>query len=186
MARRKQKLKTTFELSESDKDAQRFHPFSVHPHLEAEVIDPPESKRIPKGGAWVMVLRPPTLAECRFERGQFFFARHGEDTDPVGFDPWGRYKLRVYTPWGEACLWPYEYSVYSIGSVFDMYTAGEILFNVFNETPVTKLNSTLFYIRSRGIPLSEAMVMALGTFEEPVGWFEPTPEIAAMIKGAFG
>ena len=45
-----------------------------------------------------------------------------------------------------------------------------------------RLNEVTFYCRSRGIGLAEAAVMALGSLEEPVGWFEPHPDLAPAME----
>jgi hypothetical protein len=150
-----------------------------------ELYDPPMEKRIPKEGAWVMITRPPRLdRKFRFEMGQVFYATRWEGSDDEGFVKGGYYKILATTPWGQCGLLPYEYFVPKVEFVIECYQKGELLFHAMTETP--RLTDALFYCRSRGIGVLEAMPMVLGSFQAPVGWFEMTPELVKEARETFG
>ena len=190
--RRKNKIRAvgkqwTYERSNEDKKRRRQADatFRSNP-LESDTYDPPQDRRLPSDGAWVMILRPPmALARrFRFQRGQIFFATHEDGADEFGFLASGDYKVRITTPWGQCCLWPYEYSVMDPALIMSLKGEGELEFIPFTKNAV--LNDQVFYLRSRGIPLNDAMVMALGTLKSAVGWFRPSRKTARQLKVAFG
>lgn len=175
----------TYELLPEEKERRgRYGLYAVHP-MEEEVYDPPPEKRISAQGAWVLLLRLPNIPiQEHLSRGQLFYAKQQEGADPAGFNARGDYKVMIRTPWGECGLWPYEYSVPSLEKILGWFEAKELVFHPFQGEP--RFNDALFYLRSRGIGLEEALPMALGTFEEPVGWFEPPAELRETIEDVFG
>lgn len=193
MARRKKSniravgKKWTYEKSKEEKERRRRADWEFRSNpLEADIYDPPEDRRIPSDGAWVLLLRPPMALpkRFRFQRGQIFFATQEDGSDEFGFLASGDYKIRITTPWGQCCLWPYEYSVMDPTLIMPLITEGELEFIPLTKNPV--LNDQVFYLRSRGIPLKDAMVMALGTLKSAVGWFRPSRKVARQLAVAFG
>lgn len=181
--RRAREASGNHELSEDEKDA---HVLSLWGHpANREMIDPPERKRIPKEGAWIMITRqlPPLEGgldeHIRF--GRIFYAEHENGTDAAGFAPDGMYKVKVRSPWADVSLWPYEYMVLPVEEILKMWQSGELVFNPTNVEP-GRLNAIVFYARSRCIGLADAMVMALGSLAAPVGWFEPSEELAGAVE----
>jgi hypothetical protein len=153
------------------------------------VYDPEPKQIIPKSGAWIMITRqlPPIEGglDKKVRVGRIFYAWHHEDADEKGFRPTGLYMVRMVAPaeGGESArelsLYPYEYSALPIESILTMWTAGEIKFHPRN-IDLAQLNAVVFYARSRGIALADAMVMALGTLNGDVGWFEPSTDELAL------
>lgn len=193
MARRKKRdiravgKKWTYERSDAEKERRRGADatFRMNP-LDSDIYDPPQDRRISSDGAWVMILRTPFAfpKRFRFQRGQIFFATHEDGADEFGFMASGDYKIRITTPWGQCCLWPYEYSVMDPASIMPLKAEGELEFIPFTKNAV--LNDQVFYLRSRGIPLNDAMVMTLGTLKSAVGWFRPSRKVARELEVAFG
>ena len=174
----------TYELTDEMKEKRgRFPGTSL---LDDEIFDPSQKKRIPKAGAWVMLLRIPNIQiQKNLCRGQIFFAKQAETAaDSIGFDTRGMYKIQIFTPWGECCLWPYEYSVPKLDDVLSLWDSKELIFHPFQGEP--RMTDVLSYIRSRGIGLAQALPMALGSFTEPVGWFDVAEEIRESIEATFG
>lgn len=86
------------------------------------------------------------------------------------------------SPFGDVHLWPYEYSVIETAKVIEYWAEDELTFHPM-KTDIATFNAIIFYARSRGIALADAMVFALGTLVGPVGWFEPSdPTVAADME----
>ena len=145
------------------------------------VYDPGEKQRIPKDGAWVMITRELPPMEKNLQKhirvARVFYAEHDGEADEFGFLPDGSYKVVCRSPWADMKLWPYEYSTIDAPSLLDLWQSKEMIFHPMN-VQLARFNDIVFYARSRGIGLPDAMVMALGTFKGPVGWFEPTRKLA--------
>ena len=140
------------------------------------VYDPGEMQRIPKEGAWVMITRQLPGIEKGIDKkirvGRVFYAEHDGAADEFGFLPDGAYKITLRSPWGDVKVWPYEYSTIDAGKLMELWQGKQLLFHPTN-VELTRMNDIVFYARSRGIGLADAMVLALGTLKGPVGWFEP-------------
>jgi hypothetical protein len=147
----------------------------------ADVWSPKAGQLVPKEGAWVMITRRLPPMEARMDEkvrvARFFFARHFSDADQEGFRPSGMYTVQLCTEWGDVTLMPYEYSVIEPEKIIAMWQGVELTFHPW-KIELARFNSIVFYARSRGIGIADAMVMALGTIKGEVGWFEPTPELA--------
>ena len=153
--------------------------------------DPRAQQIVPKAGAWVMITRqlPPIEGglDKKVRVGRIFYAWHHEDADERGFRPSGLYMVRMVAPsdTGESArelsLFPYEYSVLPVESILEMWQGEELKFHPRNIS-LAALNNVVFYVRSRGIALADAMVMALGTLSGDVGWFEPVDGLAQDLE----
>jgi len=147
----------------------------------ALVYDPGPKQRVPKEGAWAMITRRLPNMERDMQKvirvARVFYVEHTGEADEFGFLPDGRYKVLCRSPWGEVMLWPYEYSVMDAETVISLWQDGELIFHPLN-VQLARFNDIVFYARSRGIALPDAMVLALGTLKGPVGWFEPPKELA--------
>lgn len=152
----------------------------------ADVYDPRDRQRVPTGGAWAMITRrlPPMERglDEKLRVGRVFFVQHEASADEFGFLPDGRYRVDCDSPWGSLKLWPYEYSVLPPERLVGLWQDGALRFNPTN-IELAQFNNVVFYVRSRGIGLADAAVMALGSFTGPIGWFEPaTEELAADLE----
>jgi hypothetical protein len=178
----------TYEMDENEKEAlmKRLATIGgVNVHLDAEIYNPPESKRFSKKGAWVMLLRIPNVEiKRRLCRAMIFYARHDAGTDQFGFNQRGLYKVKITTPWSDLWLWPYEYSVMEPTRVIELYQEGDLIFHPKKEG--LNFTDALVYVMSRGIPMEQAIPMVLGSFEGDVGWFEPKPSMKKQIEATFG
>lgn len=153
---------------------------------EREVYDPPYNKRIMADGGWAIIIKSlPHLSEPKLNRsvrvGRVFYIEHDEGVDEFGFAPNGRYKVVAKTRWGTVWLWPYEYAVLEPDKLIALWQAGELIFHPTDMEP-GRLNDVLHYIRSRGIGVADAMVMALGSIKGNVGWFEPPRSLAKACE----
>ncbi len=148
--------------------------------------DPTDKQRIPREGAWVMILRPPYVtSRARLKMGEIYYAKHLAQADQYGFLPHGRYQVQIETVrGGTIILEAYEYSRFTVPEVLNLWQKKEIVFHPTN-IQLSRFNDIVHYARSRGIGLEDAMVMALGSIQENVGWFEPTPQMARLIKKVF-
>lgn len=173
----------TYELSREAKDDLACATFGDPANLE--VYDPRASQRLPPEGAWSMITRELPPLEGRLDEqlrvGRIFFLERLENADASGFLPGGLYKVRCRSPWGDLCLWPYEYAVLGATTVIELWSAEEIVFHPTN-IDQARFSDIAFYARSRGIGLGEAAVMALGTLAGPVGWFEPRADLAGACE----
>jgi len=172
-------------LSQAAKDALAESPVFMRPE-DLDVYDPRPNQRVPKPGAWAMIVRPlPPLERGLHEEvtpGRCFWVTHQGGADEHGFAPDGRYKVLTNTPWGEVALWPYEYTVIPPERLIAYWTEEALQFHPL-DMESAQFNAIVFYARSRGIGLADAAVMALGTLSGRVGWFEPHPDLAAWMEG---
>ena len=113
--------------------------------------------------------------------GCIFWVERQANADHEGFTPNGTYLVTCYTPQGQVKIWPYEYSVMKAETVIAIWQDDEILFHPADIEPA-RFNDIVFYARSRGISLSDATVVALGSITGPVGWFEPHPDLVPAIE----
>lgn len=172
----------TYQYTEREIDlyTSGLYAFKVNPE-NIQVYDPPDSTRIPPGGSWAMITRrlPPLEGQLdrEFRVGRILWIERVRDADVNGFSKGGVYKVLCRSPWGEVCLWPYEYSTIDTAAIVSMWTAGEIVFHP-TDIDNARFTEIAFYARTRGIGLGEAAVMALGSLSGPVGWFEPRADLA--------
>lgn len=171
-----------------------FRPHEVSPEvivagsfgspLNLDVYQPPVSSLVSPEGSWVMVKRPlPPMENDLHEHvtiGRVFWATHPENADEEGFSPDGKYLMNVTTPFGDLKLWPYEYTVFEPLRLLELWQAKELVFHAVGDQSMN-LDDVLFYARSRGIALADALVMALGSIKGPIGWFEPAPELQEAV-----
>lgn len=173
----------SYELTADQKDA--YADYIAKRGEDVEVVNPRADQRIPNSGAWVMITRPLPPMERDAHRhvrpGRVFYAQHEGGTDEAGFAPTGRYKVRLTTPVGDVSVWPYEYHVVPTTRLLDLLQHGALAFRPFDVSPA-QLNDTVFYCRSRGIGLGDALAIALGTLAAPVGWLEPAADLATDIE----
>lgn len=150
-----------------------------------EVYDPGPKQIIPKSGAWITIRRRLPAIEGGIDEhvrvARIFWGEHENGADDEGFIPGGQYRICLTTPWGDVKLWPYEYARVDVADVLAMWQRGELTFHPTNVSEA-QFNATVFYVRSRGIALPDAMVMALGSIAGPVGWFEPHPDLAEIAE----
>lgn len=172
--------KVSYELSDDKKNSI----FNFGSPLNEEVYDPQKNQVISKTGGWAMIRRPLPAIENGLDEevtvGRIFWVEHSEGADDEGFLPDGRYKVRCFSSKGDVYLWPYEYIILDTDYILSAWLEG---FVTFHPTGVaeSQLSDQLFYARSRGISLGDAMVMALGTISGPVGWFEPNEEMREFV-----
>lgn len=149
-----------------------------------DVVRPRDNQRVPKGGAWAMVARQLPPLERNIDEhlvvGAAVWVTHEDNADDYGFLPDGTYRVLCASPWGDLKLWPYEYTVVPVERLLAYWQGGTHVFHPLRRD-LAATNAVVFYARSRGIALAEAMAMALGTLSGPVGWFEPVPEVAAWM-----
>jgi len=176
----------TFERTEDELEflCDREALFGSQP-AQDDVYRPNSKQRIPKEGAWAMIIRKlPGIEggiDKHFRVGRIFYMEHERSADQFGFMPDGRYKVLCNSPWGTLHLWPYEYSVIPVPTILPLWQDGELVFHPTN-VQLTRFNDIVHYSRSRGISLADAMVMALGTLKGPVGWFEPRTDLAVECE----
>lgn len=190
LPKRQSKAMDTYELTDSAKDSLDMTglfsgaEYMIDPRNRL-IYDPQDAHRIPKTGAWVMIVRQlPAIVgsiDQEVRVGRVFWVEHEEGTDEAGFRKDGAYKVILHSPWGDVCLWPYEYARLDTAYIIDCWSKSELTFHPLNMEP-GRLNEVTFYARSRGISLADALVMALGSVTGNIGWFEPTPEIAAACE----
>lgn len=155
----------------------------------ADVYEPRDHQRVPKAGAWALITRrlPPMEGglDEHVRPGRLFYLEHLHDADEKGFRS-GEYKVRLASPWGELCLWPYEYTVMDPTKIVRLWADGLLTFHP-THVEQARMTAIMFYARSRGIGMADAAVMALGTISAPIGWFEPSlPKDAAAIDAMCG
>ena len=154
----------------------------LYGHPANMLVYRPEPRHlVDEAGSWVMITRPLPPMEKDLDKhvivGRVFYAERPANGDAVGYRPDGSYLIDLRTPFGDLKVWPYEYATVAPLDLMAMWQSGELLFHPLN-TSSQQLNDTLFYARSRGIALPDAMVMALGSLVGNIGWFEPAPELA--------
>lgn len=149
------------------------------------MYDPPANNQVGKDGAWVMITRRlPAIVggiDLHMRVGRVFFAVRDPSSDDEGFAPNGTYKVLVNSPWGDVYLWPHEYGVMPSEDVLECWTTGDLQFHP-TGIDAARVNEVTFYARSRGLPLSIAAVMALGSVHTNIGWFEPPAELAEACE----
>jgi hypothetical protein len=158
--------------------------FGIFPGVDPanrEVYEPLPGSLLPKEGSWIMIRRRLPNIEGGIDKiarvGRIFWGEHLEEADDEGFLMNGSYKIQAYLPEKLGFLWPYEYSTIAFDKVLDVWQREEIIFHPMN-LELARFNDIVFYCRTRGISKADAVVMALGTVNGPIGWFEPRPDIA--------
>lgn len=144
----------------------------------------PGERELPPEGAWIWVIRPPhTPIELQF--GGWYFAKPYKDGNKTAHG-WRemKYSVTVHAPEGEVRLWPYEYAKPPLEELIEGWSDGWYEFHMFDEDMQPEITERLFYVMSRGIPLQEALPMALGEVLAPVGWFEMKEENNAVSSNA--
>jgi len=118
----------------------------------------PGDKELPEDGAWIMVLLPPNC-EYTVEPLSIYFAVP-DTTGP-------RYKARILCRQGPLWLWPHEYTI--IENVSEYITMlGDDGPKINYMSARTELSGDkLFYLRSRGVPYADAVLMLLGEVKDP-------------------
>lgn len=155
--------------------------FAIHP-ANLDVYKPHDNERIPPAGAWIIIKRHLPALEGGIDEhvrpGRCFWAERDGSADPHGFTQNGTYKVWLRgLPWGDCALWPYEYATIPTAEILGAWQDGSLVFNPLR-IDLARLNEITFYARSRGIGLAAAAVMALGSVEGAVGYFEPAPALA--------
>ncbi|MGH7164979.1 MAG: hypothetical protein ACREIS_05575 [Nitrospiraceae bacterium] len=176
----------THELSDNEKELiDECHMVLGGDPANIETHDPRPTSRFGMPGAWAMIVRRLPPMERQLDEvarvGRFFWVEHNDQADQFGFLPDGTYKVICRLPEDDVHLWPYEYSVVPVEAILDLWQRDEIVFHPTN-IEQARLNDIVFYARSRGIDLSDAMVMALGTLAGPIGWFEPLAYLAEEME----
>lgn len=147
----------TYEFTEDEIDRydDLFGAFKVDP-ANIQVYDPPDSAKISSDGSWAMITRKLPSIENNLNRefrvGRIVWIERLAGADINGFSKGGVYKVLCRSPWGEVCLWPYEYSTIDTTTIIEMWTAGEIVFHPLN-IDNARFTDIAFYARSRGIGL---------------------------------
>lgn len=151
------------------------------------VYNPGDRQRIGASGSWVMITRALPAIEGGIDReirvGRVFYVERDANADDAGFLPGGTYKVHLRSPWGDLCLWPYEYATIDTEELTRSWADGELIFHP-QRIDTAQFNEIAFYARTRGIKLADAAVMALGTLQASgIGWFEPRPDLADELEG---
>ena len=157
--------------------------------LNMKMYDPDEDCRIPPEGAWVQIVRALPAIEGGIDEhvsvGRVFYATRDVDpsVDPDGFAENGTYKVVLNTPWGSVKLWPYEYRMVPGISLVERWQRGDLIFHPVGVEQAA-FSDTVHYIMSRGIDLSTAACMVLGTEEMigDIGWFELPEELVPWAE----
>jgi hypothetical protein len=170
------------ELSDDEKDAQIAA--SMGNPLNMSIYDPHETERVSEVGGWAMIRRPLPAIERDLDKyvtiGCVFWVTQMEGTED-GFDKYGRYKVRCASPFGEVCLWPYEYVILDAQFLMHACQEGALHFHP-AAISAEQFTEQMFYCMKCGIGREEAMMMSLGTLTGPVGWFEPHAEVAEFVN----
>src|SRR5438309_8471411 len=176
MAAKRRKSEFGWELSDHLKEIYRGIDMAFGSNsLNDLMYDPPEDRRIPKTGAWVMVVRPLPGIENGMDQkvrpGMVFWAEHQSGADEEGFSKSGYYKVTLHTPWGDVDLWPYEYATCDFSIVSQLFQDRELVFHAAKMAD-SAFSDALFYLLTRGLGPEEAIPLVLGTIEGNVGYFE--------------
>lgn len=182
-----QQLALGHQLPEDEREVQMTIATMAGHYAGADVFEPRDNQLIPEQGSWAMIVQalPPMERDLHehIRVGRIFYVEREGETDDRGFPPGGRYRVRLQSEWGELKLWPYEYTTIPVERILNYWQGGLMTFHP-AAVEQARFNAVVFYARSRGITLPDAMVMALGSLSGPIGWFEPaTTEIAAYMEG---
>jgi hypothetical protein len=188
MRRRKRQvvLRDSYELSEEEKDEKDEvnAQFGASNAWNRAMYDPAENQRVPKTGAWAIIMQALPAIEGGVDRevrpGRVFFLEQSDGADAQGFLSNGSYKVVLHSPWGDVWLWPHEYRVLPTATILALWATRDLTFHP-TRIDSARMNEITFYARSRGIALADAAVMALGTIEGPIGWFEATAEVEGYV-----
>lgn len=140
--------------------------------------------KIPEGGAWIMVKRPP-MTEYTVPPLSMWYAR--EEVTPRGTRTGNNrgpsqfyHKATILTPKGDLSLWPGEYTVVKDISVYFAFPDDHIHINLLGGEAVNP--DQLFYLRSRGIAKKDAIKMLLGTVKtQDVAFVTVHPEYGRLL-----
>lgn len=196
--RRADKLEAVYRLKLSDEEYRE--------ELEAEIFRDPlcrglafeqelsahfpadRGAEVPDEGGWVMVKRAPQVG---FPTGRFY--------QPPPLSIWYalpewrlshrmrgtafRHQARIITPEGEMCLQPHEYVVFKggLGQLLSVDDYGQVTINYLSGDAAID-EDKLFYLQSRGIPRSKALLMLVDHVRSQHWcWFSLPIEYAEMF-----
>lgn len=183
-ARRSRSKRGPIDMSDEARHERAYAACIFGNPLNGDVYDPHENQMLPETGAWVMIRRQLPPIERGVDKqvtiGRVFWSERLADSDEEGFRPDGTYKVRCLSPFGELCLWPYEYVTMDPKFLISAWQEGAIKFHP-TGIAESQFNDQVFYCMSRGISRADAVVMSLGTMTGPIGWFEPDQEIVEFV-----
>lgn len=140
----------------------------------------PGNNKVPEGGAWILIKNsPPT--EYTVPPLSIWYA----EPWPMGDGNRITYRVKVVTPKGELGVFPREYSLIGDpGKYFQFIGEGMEAKFFGSEEGIPR--DKLFYLRSRGISKTDAIIMLIGSIKaHGVMWLESSPEVAEHFGKQF-
>lgn len=129
----------------------------------------PGNNEVPKGGSWIMVTKdpgtryiPPPLSIWFATAWPMFSGRHQI------------HRVKILTPKGELGLFPHEYSRVENPEKYYEFIGDGMTVKFFGGAGTKGVPAdALFYLRSRGVSLKDAMIMLIGSIKaHGVLWLE--------------
>ena len=142
-------------------------------------------KDLAKDGDWIIVIAPPRGTEYTVEHLSCWYAvpdpyvvTHADSKIP----PHHHYRVRLLTPNGLLWLWPHEYVVLR-GDLTRLFSHEGIEVHYISDR-ATVDPDRLFYLRQRGIPKQEALMMLIGEVrEQTFCWFTMPEDCKDELSG---
>lgn len=140
----------------------------------------PGRNKVPDGGGWILVKRPP-LTEYTVPPLSIWFA----EPWPMENERYCSHRVKVLTPKGELGLFPMEYSLIDDPAKYYEFVGQGMEIRFFgNEEGVPK--DKLFYLRSRGVSKKDALCMLIAEIKaHGVMWIETARDIAECFCREF-
>jgi hypothetical protein len=150
----------------------------LHGNAERQQLRPEEYSKEIDEGAWIIVIDPPNT-EYTVEHLSCWYALpdpyHHEKTHRRSEFTVVRYRVRILTPKGPLWLWPHEYIV--LKDATELFNAeGVEVHYLSNHAEVDP--DHLFFLRQRGIPKQQALMMLIGEVKEQNFCYFTMPEEA--------
>lgn len=135
----------------------------------------PGENKVPDGGAWILVTKsPPT--QFTVPPFSMWFA----EPWPMEEERWCSHRVRIITPKGELGIFPREYSLIKDPARYYEFIGRGMELRFFGNDEEGIPTDPLFYIRTRGIPMRDALAMLIAEVKcHGVMWIEARREVAA-------
>lgn len=151
---------------------------AVHGRNQLEQLryDPLDSQVISESGAYVTFVGSTQAVEGAhgtLRPGETYFANWAPDTQE-GWTRYGQFLVTIQTERGPAWLFPDEYVVLAPLHLWYLVQDETLRFTPNQGIGQMEFGERVFYVRSRGIRLEDAVLMCLGDIKTDIGYFTPT------------
>lgn len=150
--------------------------------LELLRYSPLDSQVIDESGGYVTFvgsMQSVEGAHRTLRPGETYFANWAPDTKE-GWTRYGQFLVTIQTERGPAWLFPDEYVVLAPDHLWYLVQDETLRFTPNQGIGRMEFGERVFYVRSRGVRLEDAILMCLGDIKADIGYFTPVSQFDEM------